>query len=281
MVWFKTDDKLHGHIKSRRAGVEAMGLWVLAGSYCADNLTDGFVSADVPTILAGRDGDKLAQKLVDARLWHIVDGGWQFHDWAEYQPTSESVRTRRTEAKQRMESRRSQRVRANTTRTDGEHVANDERTDDEQNELFAVGSRARARVPVPVPVPEENTPLPPAGGGEVVEPTEVPSPVREVWDHWVAAMDSPRSVLDAKRRRLIAAAIKSHGVETCLRAIDGCRGDPWSMGRNERKRPFNSAELIFRDAAHIERFAALASDAQQEPLFVSPALRRFDDEDAA
>lgn len=132
-----------------------------------------------------------------------------------------------------------------------------------------------------VPSHAEKTPLPPTGGEEVVEPVEVPLPVHQVWDHWREVMDSPRSVLDGKRRRLIAAAIRSHGVETCLRAIDGCKADPWSMGENDRRKPFNSAELIFRDAAHIEKFAAIAEQSDAGPLFVAPCHRPFDDEDAA
>ena len=47
MPWFKVDDKLHDHRKSRKAGRSAMGVWVLAGSWSMDNETDGFVPADV------------------------------------------------------------------------------------------------------------------------------------------------------------------------------------------------------------------------------------------
>ena len=43
MAWFKVDDKLHDHRKARRAGKAAIGVWVLAGSWAMDNLTDGFV----------------------------------------------------------------------------------------------------------------------------------------------------------------------------------------------------------------------------------------------
>lgn len=88
MTWFKVDDKLHDHRKARAAGTQAMGVWLLAGSWSADNLTDGFIPADVLPRW-GRPRD--AEKLVAVGLWHAdeQDGekGWRFHEWAERQPT--------------------------------------------------------------------------------------------------------------------------------------------------------------------------------------------------
>ena len=106
MVWFKVDDKLHDHPKAWKAGVNALGLWTLAGSWCGDNLTDGFV----PDYVAAR-WDKaykrLAARLVDAGLWEPVtrDGvtGWQFHDWTApgMQPTAAKVKAERQAAADR------------------------------------------------------------------------------------------------------------------------------------------------------------------------------------
>lgn len=87
MPWFKVDDKLHDHRKARAAGTAAMGVWVLAGSWAADNLTDGFIPA---TILARWGRPRDASRLVEVGLWHAdeQDGekGWRFHEWAERQP---------------------------------------------------------------------------------------------------------------------------------------------------------------------------------------------------
>ena len=88
MPWFKVDDKLHDHRKARAAGPAAMGLWVLAGSWSADNLTDGFI----PSALLPRWGrQREANRLVEVGLWHTdeQDGekGWRFHEWDERQPT--------------------------------------------------------------------------------------------------------------------------------------------------------------------------------------------------
>jgi hypothetical protein len=88
MTWFKVDDKLHDHRKARAAGKSAMGVWVLAGSWAADHLTDGFVPA---SILARWGTRADAAKLVTVGLWRPDEQegekGWRFHDWAELQPT--------------------------------------------------------------------------------------------------------------------------------------------------------------------------------------------------
>lgn len=88
MPWFKVDDKLHDHRKARAAGKAAMGVWVLAGSWAADNLTDGFVPV---SILPRWGNTRDAAKLCEVGLWipDEQDGerGWRFHEWAERQPT--------------------------------------------------------------------------------------------------------------------------------------------------------------------------------------------------
>lgn len=112
MPWFKVDDGLHAHMKAARAGVDAMGLWVLAGSWCADQLTDGFV----PDYIAVRLDPKAkahAAKLVAAGFWYQTerggDRGWQFHDWEVHQPAAKETLAKREEAKDRMQRLRERR----------------------------------------------------------------------------------------------------------------------------------------------------------------------------
>lgn len=110
MTWFYVDDHLHEHPKARRAGLEAMGMWALAGSYCADHLTDGFVPGHVPVRWSERRWRKLAQQLVAAGLWTPAerDGepGWQFHDWPGWQKTRDQVLAEREAAAERQRRRR-------------------------------------------------------------------------------------------------------------------------------------------------------------------------------
>jgi hypothetical protein len=82
-----------------------------------------------------------------------------------------------------------------------------------------------------------------------------PASVAVVFGHWKLAMKSPRSKLDEKRRRAIAARLaQGFTVDDLKRAIDGCAGDPFSMGQNDRHTKFNTIGLICRDAEHVERF---------------------------
>lgn len=99
MAWFNADDKMHSHPKMRQAGLEAIGLWTLAGTYCTDYLTDGAVPDWF--VESWPKGKLLAAKLVDAGLWATADGGWQFLSWAEYQRTKEQVLIAKEKAAER------------------------------------------------------------------------------------------------------------------------------------------------------------------------------------
>lgn len=103
MAWFKVDDKLHAHKKARKAGKAAMGVWVLAGSWSADNLTDGFLPASVLSTWGTRSD---AKRLVDVGLWAPceIDGeaGWMFNDWPIYNPSREQVERKREQGAERL-----------------------------------------------------------------------------------------------------------------------------------------------------------------------------------
>jgi hypothetical protein len=126
MTWFKVDDSLHSNSKVRKVAARcpaALALWVIAGSFSADKLTEGFVRDDeLPWLLPG--AETLAAELVAARLWRRVKGGYQFHDWTQCNPTREQVEADRAKARDRMRRLRSgeqrdssREVRANNGRT--------------------------------------------------------------------------------------------------------------------------------------------------------------------
>lgn len=94
MPWFKVDDSFHAHPKVLATGADALGLWVVAGAWSSSHLTDGFVPDHaLPRLLPG--SDDLARKLVAAKLWRRVRGGYEFHDWADFNPSSKEVRAMR------------------------------------------------------------------------------------------------------------------------------------------------------------------------------------------
>lgn len=94
MPWFKVDDQLATHPKVVAAGNAAMGLWARAGSWSAQQLTDGHIPAAMVAVLGGRPAD--ARKLVQVGLWDIAGDGYRFHDWEEYQPTRGVVEAQRS-----------------------------------------------------------------------------------------------------------------------------------------------------------------------------------------
>lgn len=131
---FRVDDNQHAKDESRRAGLAAMGLWTLAGSYCMSPaaLTDGWVPEWWVQSWAGR---KSAAALVNAGIWveSTRDGapGYQFVKWTN-QRSAADIEAERTDARERMRRLRHGRngspeqqsnVRANNTRTFGRSSA--------------------------------------------------------------------------------------------------------------------------------------------------------------
>lgn len=109
MPYFKVDDKLHSHRKTMRATVPAMGLWVLAASWCMDQQTDGWV----PDYAANRldpDATEHAAELVAAGYWHPEDRdgelGWQFHEWDGWQHSASYLNERKRRNAARMRTQR-------------------------------------------------------------------------------------------------------------------------------------------------------------------------------
>ena len=111
MAWFKVDDTLHSHPKVRRAGAAAVGVWAAAGSYCMAYKTDGKVPAWWLDSW-GKTGLTAARKLVEVGLWEVTPEGYLFHDWADYQPTSDEIERDREAARVRMRNIREKRRRA-------------------------------------------------------------------------------------------------------------------------------------------------------------------------
>ena len=103
MSWFRVDDTLAAHPKTRRAGLAAMGLWTVAGSWSSQQLTEGFIPEWF--VATWPQGKALARRLVLAELWDTAkDGdepGWLFHDWTDANPTAEQEKERRRKARDR------------------------------------------------------------------------------------------------------------------------------------------------------------------------------------
>lgn len=126
ITWFKIDDGFWSHPKSATLTSDAVALWVRAGAYSCQHLTDGFIKTAVLRLLGDSDA---AAELVESGLWIEVPGGWKFHDWDEYQETSETVKKRREDARERQrkarEAAEQKRRDALTVSHSESHVTND------------------------------------------------------------------------------------------------------------------------------------------------------------
>lgn len=119
MSWFRVDDSFTDHPKvksiprgERRA---AVGLWTLAGSYAARQLTDGFIFTDDVIDLGCSRKDAAA--LVRSALWHAHGHGcdrcppvavdqYLYHDWLIYQRSREQVLAERAKSAERQKKAR-------------------------------------------------------------------------------------------------------------------------------------------------------------------------------
>jgi hypothetical protein len=108
------------HRKVFRLGDAAFRLWASAIDYSREQRTDGVIEpADLVAIPRGTAGawkPAVAAELVAAGLWHKRDGGgWQIHDFLDWQDSSVEANRKREQARERM-----RRVRANSSRTNAE-----------------------------------------------------------------------------------------------------------------------------------------------------------------
>lgn len=111
MAWFKVDDGFHASRKllkiPKRSRFAAAGLWSIAGSWAADQLTDGHV----PNYMIAEWAPPPAapDALVDAGLWERTRDGFAFYNWHEYQPSKQDVDAERAASRERMRDLRAKR----------------------------------------------------------------------------------------------------------------------------------------------------------------------------
>lgn len=137
-AWVKIDDQFSDHPKVIEAGPLAECLFVRGLTYAARYLTDGFVPASHLRRMGDMDAIEEAGQLVAVGLWHEAGGGYQIHDYLDYNPSAEKVKAEREAARDRMGKARSSKPKANNQPRSEEVRAN-----------FAGSSDN----PVPVPVP--------------------------------------------------------------------------------------------------------------------------------
>lgn len=105
MAWFKVDDGFGSNPKVMqipRADRHAcIGLWLMAGVWSAQHLTDGVV----PEFMLDELGANVSHRdrLVSVGLWSETRDGVAFNDWHEYQPMRVDVLAAREKERRRKE----------------------------------------------------------------------------------------------------------------------------------------------------------------------------------
>jgi hypothetical protein len=84
-MWSKVSDDFYDHPKTMCCSLAAVGLWTCCMSYAARHKTNGKIPRN---FALSRATQTEIDELVSAGLWEETDGGWQFHDWSDYQPTT-------------------------------------------------------------------------------------------------------------------------------------------------------------------------------------------------
>lgn len=183
MPWFKVDDGFHGHPKVIGLSASSVGLWLLAGTWAAQYLTDGHVPRGMVGRFGGTDAD--AAELIGAGLWYPSNDGYQFHEWHEYQPTKDDVEAERAAARNRMRERRRNQK--------GQFAGSSA----EQPKNFGRSSPTPTQ-PVPTSTSKEVPVGPRKRGTRIPEPFMLTTEMRE----W-AATETPTVDAEASTRRFV------------------------------------------------------------------------------
>ena len=317
-MWGRFDDNFPHHPKARRAGPEACWLFVCGVLHCNRFTTNGFINALDLDILypcpewARGHVEELAERLVKAGLWEPVKGGWQIHDYADYQ--REAMKDARDERRKWEAERKAKQRAAKRTgnsspekqgsgrrlsRWDRGGTASWDRCATRPWDIRGTGA-GDIRLPVPPlpsrpvpsrPVPERETDkvesAPETADGSAADAARedelTATRVREIFGHWQKVFTHPRARLDSKREALIRRRLREYDAETLRRVIDGYARDPFTLGENDRATKYDDIELLLRDAKHVEKGLALleseAAAAAKDPW--EEGLERYEAQLAA
>jgi len=93
---FATNHKVLA-LMDARGGQHALLVYIFSHGYSIGHGTGGFVPRAAIGTFHGTSKD--AALLVDVGFWDATAGGWDIHDWLDYQPSSEETEARAQRAR--------------------------------------------------------------------------------------------------------------------------------------------------------------------------------------
>lgn len=124
--FFRVDVGFWDHPKAIAAGRDGRGLYLCAIGWSRSQLTDGRIPAYVLPMLAFKDGMPIdsasaaADRLVEVGLWERTPDGWQIHDYAEHQQTTDDIEDQRARWRDRKNAQRSREAERTTQDVTGD-----------------------------------------------------------------------------------------------------------------------------------------------------------------
>ena len=91
LPWVRLDSNFYTHDKvlwlaGQRDGYRAISVYVFSMGYAGGHGTDGYIPRHVLPVIQGTE--RIAQMLVEARLWEYAEGGWTIRNWEQRQELS-------------------------------------------------------------------------------------------------------------------------------------------------------------------------------------------------
>lgn len=118
MPWGRLDDQANGNAKLLILSDAAWRMWGCGLIFCQANLTDGFIPEHAIHSFGVRArnkpavADELCKSLVPGKgpLWHKVDGGFQIHDYLDWNDSKDKILADREKSFRRLQKHRTKRV---------------------------------------------------------------------------------------------------------------------------------------------------------------------------
>ncbi|WP_405561891.1 hypothetical protein [Streptomyces sp. NBC_01180] len=147
MPWVRLDDRFPSHRKVALLSDRAFRLHITALCWSSENLTEGkILDAELRVIAHIRNTKAAAKELEERGLWDRVEGGWELHDFLEYNPDKAKVQADRDSNAARQKAFRDRKKAEREAKKAGGESANNP----DRNGVTAPVSNS---TPVPAPVP--------------------------------------------------------------------------------------------------------------------------------